>query len=141
VVAALHFSVSPFGFGAPLRGALGLLSATGRIPTSARSGSQEGEGGKVWICQIGVVLYEGGDVDGEHRLGPLASVRAQTGHRLVLSGGLDPFADDSHLEAVRQLDDRGHDHLAVGVGGEVSDELLVDLDRVDREGAQVASDE
>jgi hypothetical protein len=58
------------------------------------------------------------DVGREHPLGevePLASVRPEVGHCLVLLGGLDAFRDGGDADAVRHLHDRADDHLTGGV--------------------------
>ena len=52
-------------------------------------------------------------------------------------GGFDAFGEDGDLEAFGHLDDGADDGAGVGVGGEVADEGLVDLELFDGEAAQV----
>jgi hypothetical protein len=56
----------------------------------------------------------------------------------VLFGGLHAFGDDSHSQPVGELNDRAHDRVPVGIGGELGDERLIDLDRVNRERLKIA---
>src|SRR5206468_8229864 len=52
--------------------------------------------------------------------------------------GLDAFRRDGDAEALAEADDRTHDRLRVGIGGEVAHKGLVDLDLVERKAAQIA---
>ena len=65
----------------------------------------------------------------------MASLVAQA---VYFGFGLDAFRRDGDAEALAEADDRTHDRLRVGVGGEVAHEGLVDLDLVERKAAQVA---
>lgn len=51
---------------------------------------------------------------------------------------LHPFGNDSQPQASAHADDRGHDCRLVGSGGDLADERLVDLERIDRELSQIA---
>jgi hypothetical protein len=49
-----------------------------------------------------------------------------------------PFADGDDAEILREIDQRAHEHLVLGVGGGILDERAVDLDHVDAEQAERA---
>ena len=56
---------------------------------------------------------------------------------LDLLGALDAFRHHVEAERMRHGDDGGGDRLVVRVGGDVADELLVDLEGVDRQALEV----
>ena len=113
------------------------LVRTAALAEELRAAVAPSLGGKVDQA----VGEEGVDRPSGHRFGEveaLAGIGAEHGQRLVLLGGLHPFGDDGHSEPVGELDDRAHDRVPVRIGGQLGDERLVDLDRVDRERVEVA---
>ena len=76
-----------------------------------------------------------------HRLGEveaLAAVCAQIRQPSALVGRLHPGGDDGQPEPVSKVDDRGHNLLAGRGLGEPGDEAATDLERMEREGVEMA---
>src|SRR5438552_4393497 len=64
-------------------------------------------------------------------------VAAVRGEQLELLLRFHALGHDLEFEAVREADDRERDHRVLRVGGDVANEGVVDLERVDRETLQV----
>src|SRR3989475_4797180 len=64
-------------------------------------------------------------------------VAAVCGEQLELLLCFHALGNDLELETVREADDRERDHRVFRVRGDVADEGVVDLERVDRETLQV----
>ena len=74
----------------------------------------------------------------EHRsceVEALAAVAPEVDQSIVLLAGFDALADDVHTQAVGQAYDSGDDRGAGGDPAEAGDELLIDLEAVDRDSA------
>ena len=65
-------------------------------------------------------------------------IAAVVAEEVGLFDELHSLGDDFEAEAVGHGDDGGDDGRGVGIGGDVVDEGLVDLERVDGEAFQVA---
>jgi hypothetical protein len=68
----------------------------------------------------------------------LAERAVQLAQRLELVGVLETLGDDLQVQRLTELRDGGDHGVALGAGRHAVDERLVDLQRVDREAAQVA---
>src|SRR5882762_10484653 len=64
-------------------------------------------------------------------------VAAVRGEQLELLLRFHALSHDLEFEAVREADDRERDHGVLRVGGDVANEGVVDLERIDRETLQV----
>ena len=68
----------------------------------------------------------------------LRFVAAQQLEEGELLRGFHPFRNHLEPEAVRHGDDRGDDRRVVGIGADIPDERLVDLQLVDRKALEIA---
>src|SRR5207248_319504 len=62
----------------------------------------------------------------------------EVAERVGLFDGFDAFGDGVEPEALAELDDGARDSRRLGAGGDTVDELLVDLEDVEREVSEVA---
>ena len=92
------------------------------------------------VEQAGAALQQLEQLAGRQRLREqialhlIATVAAQ---QLELTARLDPFGDHLESQAFRQRDDCLRDRSVVRIGGDVLNEGLVDLERLDREALEV----
>ncbi len=81
------------------------------------------------------------DLGGRHGLRvevPLRGLAPDDAYLVALGRGLHSFGDDAEPEDVSEVRDCRDDGPTAGCGSVVGDEALIDLDRVDRQAAQVA---
>src|ERR1019366_6849568 len=82
----------------------------------------------------------GGALDrtGSREQVPLSELAAEPAQPLQLVGILDPLSDDPKIEVSSEGDDRGGERPLPGVAFRRTNEVLGDLEDIDREPAQVA---
>jgi hypothetical protein len=68
---------------------------------------------------------------------PCTRFAADLAQELCLLEGLYPLGNDPEVEGAAHGDDGGGDRRVVGVGGDITDEGTVDLERVHREVLEV----
>src|SRR5438128_943835 len=99
-----------------------------------RSASSESDGRGYSLDQIRLEIFDALRRAEEVALDVVALLALQKCELLLC---LDAFADDPQIEAVRHGDDGRGDRGIAAIGRDVANELLVELESVDRESLEV----
>src|SRR5690606_13837799 len=111
------------------------LATSWRAPTARPVRERRGSG-----AQTGAALQKLEQLARRQRPGEqvtLHLVAAVAAQQLELTARFDPLGDHLEAQALGERDDRLGDRGVVRIGGDVLDERLVDLERLDREALEV----